>query len=223
MSELGNKEIMSRNLKKYIALSGKERKDIAKELGFSYSTFTDWINGNTYPRIDRIEMLADYFNIKKSNLIEEYDPIDEIREKFQEMQRNIDPELPFKIMKNTKSIPLIGTIAAGQPLLAEENIEDYFNIDTSIKADFALRIKGDSMIGAGIFQNDIVFIRQQDCLENGEIGAILIEDSATLKKFYKENDTVILQSENDYYKPMIFKEGNICILGKLVAVLNIRE
>ena len=62
MSELGNKEIMSRNLKKYIALSGKERKDIAKELGFSYSTFTDWINGNTYPRIDRIEMLADYFN-----------------------------------------------------------------------------------------------------------------------------------------------------------------
>ena len=123
----------------------------------------------------------------------------------------------------SKRVPLIGQIAAGLPLLAEENIEDYFNIDNRLKADFALKIQGDSMIGAGIFQNDIVFIRKQDCLENGEIGAILIEDSATLKKFYKENDTIILQAENDMYKPMIFTNGNIRILGKLVAVLNIRE
>lgn len=76
----------------------------------------------------------------------------------------------------SKRVPLIGQIAAGLPLLAEENIEDYFNIDNRLKADFALRIKGDSMIGAGIFQDDIVFIRKQDCLENGEIGAILIEE-----------------------------------------------
>lgn len=123
----------------------------------------------------------------------------------------------------SKRIPLLGQIAAGLPLLAEENIEDYFNIDNRLKADFALRIKGDSMIGAGIFQDDIVFIRKQENLENGEIGAILIEDSATLKKFYKENDTIILQAENDMYKPMIFTNGNIRILGKLVAVLNIRE
>ena len=121
------------------------------------------------------------------------------------------------------SIPLVGQIAAGQPLLAEENIDDYFNIDTSIKADFALKIKGDSMLGAGIFPGDIVFIKQTCELGNGEIGAILIEDEATLKKFYKEDDTIILQSENDIYKPMIYKDGNIKILGKLVAVLNIRE
>ena len=70
----------------------------------------------------------------------------------------------------SKRVPLIGQIAAGLPLLAEENIEDYFNIDNRLKADFALKIKGDSMIGAGIFQNDIVFIRKQENLENGEIG-----------------------------------------------------
>lgn len=124
---------------------------------------------------------------------------------------------------NIRSIPLIGTIAAGLPLLAEENIEDYFNIDSKIKADFALRIQGDSMVGAGILPNDIVFIRQTCELENGEIGAILIEESATLKKFYKENNTIILQAENDLYKPLIYTNGNIQILGKLVAVLNIRE
>ena len=121
------------------------------------------------------------------------------------------------------NIPLIGSIAAGLPLLAEENIVDYFNIDTKIKADFALKVQGNSMIGAGIFQDDIVFIRKQDCLENGEIGVILIEDEATLKKFYKEDDTIILQAENDIYKPLIYTNGNIKILGKLVAVLNIRE
>lgn len=129
--------------------------------------------------------------------------------------------------RNVKSgvvpIPLLGTIAAGLPILAEENIEDYFNIDTKIKADFALKIKGDSMINAGIFQDDIVFIRKQENLENGEIGAVLIEDSATLKKFYKEGNTVILQAENDNYKPIILTNGNVKILGKLVATLNIKE
>lgn len=123
----------------------------------------------------------------------------------------------------SKRIPLLGAIAAGLPIMAEENIEDYFNIDSKIKADFALKVKGDSMLGAGIFPGDIVFIRKQENLENGEIGAVLIEDSATLKKFYKEKDTIILQAENDFYKPIILTNGDVRILGKLVAVLNIRE
>lgn len=123
----------------------------------------------------------------------------------------------------SKRIPLLGTIAAGLPIMAEENIEDYFNIDSKIKADFALKVKGDSMLGAGIFPGDIVFIRKQENLENGEIGAVLIEDSATLKKFYKEKGTIILQAENDIYKPIILTNGDVRILGKLVAVLNIRD
>ena len=125
--------------------------------------------------------------------------------------------------KNTKSVPLLGRIAAGYPILAEENIEKYFNIDTSIKADFCLKIKGESMIDAGIYDGDIVFIRKQDTLENGEIGAILIEDEATLKTFYREGHAVILQPANKDYRPLIFTNGNLRVLGKLVAVLNIRE
>ena len=125
--------------------------------------------------------------------------------------------------RESNPIPLIGQIAAGLPILAEQNIEDYFNLDSSVHADFALRIKGDSMVGAGIFPNDIVFIHQQCDLENGEIGAILIENEATLKKFYHEEGAVILQAENDNYKPIILHNGNVKIMGKLVAVLNIRE
>ena len=200
MSDLGNKEIMSTNLRKYIELSGKDRKDIAKELEVSYSTLTDWINGNTYPRIDKIELMARYFKIMKSDLVEKHNAYTE-----------------------TKSIPLIGTIAAGLPILAQENIEDYFNLDSKIKADFALRIKGDSMINAGIQEQDIVFIKKQDWLENGEIRAILIEGEATLKKFHKDNGTIVLQAENKAYAPMIYTNGDLKILGKLVAVLSLRE
>ncbi len=79
------------------------------------------------------------------------------------------------------------------------------------------------MLAAGIYPNDIVFIKEQPNLENGEIGAILIESEATLKKFYREGDTIVLQPENDMYKPIILTNGNVKILGKLVAVLSMFE
>lgn len=199
---------LAKNLKHLRLKHGFSQDYISDKLGYkSYTTIQKWEMGTSEPSISILKKLSKIYNIDMDTMY------------------TVDLEIgenPIKD-KNYNKVPLVGQIAAGQPLLAEENIEDYFNIDTSIKADFALRIKGDSMIGAGIFQNDIVFIRKQDCLENGEIGAILIEDSATLKKFYKENDTIILQAENDMYKPMIFTNGNIQILGKLVAVLNIRE
>lgn len=126
--------------------------------------------------------------------------------------------------QNKTSIPLIGTIAAGTPILAEQNIERYFDIDTSIHCDFCLRIQGDSMIDVGIHNDDIVFIRQQPTLEVGEIGAIQIGEEATLKRFYRTNDSIILQPANSNYLPQIYTEENdIKILGKLVATLHINK
>ncbi|MDU7804127.1 MAG: transcriptional repressor LexA [Serratia marcescens] len=122
------------------------------------------------------------------------------------------------------SVPLVGTIAAGTPILAEENIERYFNIDSSIKADFCLRIKGDSMINEGIHNNDIVFIHQQPILENGEIGAVIIDGEATLKRFYKTDTGIVLQPANEKYAPIIVDENsNLIIAGKLSAILNIKN
>lgn len=124
-----------------------------------------------------------------------------------------------------RGIPIIGTIAAGTPILAEENIEDYFVIDNRVNADFGLRVKGDSMINADIFDGDVAFIRKQPTLENGEIGAILLENEATLKRFSKTENSVILQAENPSMTdwPRVYTDRNISILGKLVGVYSKKE
>lgn len=124
-----------------------------------------------------------------------------------------------------RGIPIIGTIAAGTPILAEENIEDYFVIDNRVNADFGLKVKGDSMINANIYNGDIAFIKKQPDLENGEIGAILLDDEATLKRFSKTENSVILQAENPSMTdwPRVYTDGNISILGKLVGVYSKKD
>lgn len=198
---------LAKNLKYLRLKNGFSQDYLADKLGYkSYTTIQKWEMGTSEPSLGILNKLSELYNVDMHALYS----ID------LESSNNSDNE-------NTNRIPLLGTIAAGLPILAEENIEDYFYIDKSIKADFALRIKGDSMLGAGIFPNDIVFIKKQEMLENGEIGAILIENEATLKKFYRNNGTVVLQPENDKYQPIILTNGNVKILGKLVAVLNIRD
>ena len=130
--------------------------------------------------------------------------------------------IPFP---ETKDIPLIGDIACGEPILAEENIEDYVKLNKDIDAEFALRCKGDSMTGARIRNGDIVYIHQQEDVENGEIAAVLIGNEATLKKVYKypEKNMLVLKPANPEYEDFIFtgKElEEIRILGKAVAFLS---
>ena len=102
-----------------------------------------------------------------------------------------------------KKIPLLGTIACGEPILAAENIEALINADENLNADFALRCKGDSMINARIFDGDIVYIREQPDVEDGEIAAVLIGEEATLKRVYKYPSKVVLRPENPLYDDMI--------------------
>ncbi|MDU5099219.1 MAG: transcriptional repressor LexA [Peptoniphilus grossensis] len=124
-----------------------------------------------------------------------------------------------------RGIPIIGTIAAGTPILAEENIEDYFVIDNRVNADFGLKVKGDSMINANIYNGDIAFIKKQPTLENGEIGAILLDNEATLKRFSKTDNSVVLQAENPSMTdwPRVYTNGNIRVLGKLVGVYSKKD
>lgn len=132
------------------------------------------------------------------------------------------PKLPNIEPYNPTMVPIVGTIAAGTPILAEENIEGYAPLQDK-KADFALTVKGDSMIGDNIHPGDIVFIRQQPTVEIGEIAAVLIDGDATLKHFYRDGDSVTLVSSNPKYKPMVYHKGDcddIRILGKAVAYLH---
>lgn len=120
--------------------------------------------------------------------------------------------------------PRLGTIACGDPILAEENIETYDDIPDNIKCDFTLVCKGDSMINARINDGDIVYIKQQSQVDNGEIAAVLIDNEATLKRVYIYEDKVVLQPENTKYPPFVYTKeemNNIRILGKAVGFTSL--
>lgn len=119
------------------------------------------------------------------------------------------------------NVPLIGRVAAGYPILAVENIEAYVSVSENIKRGrelFALRVQGESMINAGIFDNDIVIVNKTPVAENGEIVVALIGDEATIKRFYKENGHYRLQPENDSFEPIIVDE--VMLLGKVVSLIR---
>ncbi len=170
------------------------------------------INPNTgkpvTPTLPQLKKLADGMHISLSELFDKVEdmPID--------ISSNIIP------MPEMRQIPLIGSIACGAPILAQEHIEDYIDIPKHIHADFALTCKGDSMINARIFDGDIVYIRQQDTVENGEIAAVLIDSEATLKRFRLFDDHIVLEPENPMYKPLVYWHEDmnaVRILGKAVA------
>ena len=130
------------------------------------------------------------------------------------------PNIPNIFPLKTKKVPLLGTIAAGTPIYAEENFDGYRESTEDVHADFCLKIKGDSMIGARINDGDIVFIRKQPDVENGEIAAVLIDGEATLKRVYKKNGALVLQAENPKYAPIVCsaKTCDECIImGKAVT------
>lgn len=126
-----------------------------------------------------------------------------------------------------KKIPILGTIACGNPILAEENYDGYFMIDENLPySDFVLRAKGDSMIDANIHEGDLVFFRKQNDVDNGTIAAVLIDDEATLKRVNKSNDTLILQPCNTNYNPIIINKSDnkkVLILGQMVGVYSKRS
>ncbi len=131
-----------------------------------------------------------------------------------------DDFLPSDAMYiSKKRVPVVGDIAAGIPIYAAEQV-DYYSPVEDDGADFCLRVHGDSMTGAGINDGDIVFIRKQETVDDGDIAAVLIDDEATLKRVYTSPDSVTLVAENPKYKPMVFSKEqgkNVRILGKAVS------
>lgn len=135
-------------------------------------------------------------------------------------------DLPSNIgAVSTKRFPLLGKIACGEPIYAEQEFETYIDASSDIKADFCLTANGDSMIGARIYDGDVVFIKKQDIVENGEIAAVIIDDEATLKRWYydSENSTLILSPENPAYRPLVYQGealNSVRCLGKAVSFMS---
>ena len=121
------------------------------------------------------------------------------------------------------SIPLIGTVTAGQPIFAYEHYEDYYTFPMGeFKGEdlFMLRVEGTSMIDAGIFNGDKIIVRRQETAENGEIVVAMVEDSATVKRFYRRNGQIVLHPENESLSDMIFENGEVSILGKVIGLMR---
>jgi len=123
----------------------------------------------------------------------------------------------------SRRIPILGRVPAGEPLLAVENIEGMVAIDSTIAKGenlFLLKVKGDSMVEAGILDGDFVLVRPQSTVEDGEIVVALIEDEATVKKFFKESNGIRLQPENPALTPIIIKNENVEVIGKVIGLFR---
>lgn len=208
MSDLGNKKVFSKNLRKYMDLYQKSRSDICKDLGFAYTTFTSWETGVNYPRIDKIEMMADYFHIEKSDLIED---------------KTDKPSSPVKGIR----IPVLGRVAAGIPIEAITDIEDWEEIPQSMAKTgeyFALKIAGKSM-EPRMMDGDVVIVRRQPDVDSGDIAVVLVNgNDATVKQISKSDAGLTLIGWNpSVYTPKTYnkkecKELPVTILGKVVEI-----
>lgn len=186
--------------------------EFAKLVGISRSAIGMYESGKRRPDYETLEKLADFFNVDMDYLLGKSDTNTDIFK-----LKNIVPI-------ERRMVPIIGQIAAGKPILADEHIEAFLPCDTGVHADFGLVVSGDSMIGADIHDGDVVFIRSQPIVDDGQIAAVRIDDDATLKRFYKNPDGCTLVSMNPKYPPMVFNSGNcdsIQIIGLAVAKYSV--
>ena len=194
---------------------GISQAEFGKQIKLSKSSVNMYERGEREPGLETLERIADYFNVDMDYLLGKSDVLN--RSQWH-LQQSYAPNIIA--MPTMDKIPRIGSIACGAPILAEEYIEDYVDCPAHIRADFALTCKGDSMINARIFDGDIVYIHQQDTIENGEIAAVLIDTEATLKRVRLYDDHISLEPENPQYRPLVLwgeEMNNVRILGKAVA------
>lgn len=191
--------------------------ELAKLFNVSKSTISMYELGEREPNFEILEKLAQYFNVS----------IDFLLGKSDNRELNFDP---FSVQGIThikrKKLPILGSIACGEPIWAEQEFDGYISVDEDIQADFCLHAKGDSMIGAGIKDGSIVLVKSQPTVDNGQIAVVLIENEATLKRVYfdESNKRLILNPCNDAYSPIVvdhdqMQSGQVRILGKAVACI----
>lgn len=192
---------MGGKLKKRRLELGLTLKDVGNLVGVSKSTVMKWETGFIENmRRDNVALLAKALRVSPLWIM----GMDE-------------PESILSL--KTKKVPLLGTIAAGEPIYAYEDCRTYVEVDECLDVDFCLQVKGDSMVDARINNGDVVFVRKQSAVDDGEIAVVLLDNEATLKRFYKNNGGIILKPENSNYQPRYYTAedfAEIKILGKAI-------
>lgn len=205
MSTYIDRKLFGRRLVELMSDHNDTTYSLAAHLGLSAATISRYTREHSEPKLPTVQAIAERYNVNPLWLMGQPG-----------QDKHADP------LNQTKWVPIVGRIACGSPIVAEEYIEGYECVPAKPRVDFCLRAKGDSMIGARILDGDLVYICQQPQVENGEIAAVLIDcEDATLKRFYKLNGSVILRSENPVYPDQVFTKIEaraIKIIGKAIML-----
>ena len=180
------------------------------DLNISKSMISRWENNKSEPFNTYLSAYAREFNLDMNDLLDIED-------------KNDLSNIPgIKIIKKFVTVPLLGEIACGEPIFCNQNYDNLFQIDEDLaQPDFSLTARGDSMIDVGIHDGDIVFFRNTPVVENGKIAAVIIDNTTTLKRFFKNEHEIILQPENKEYSPIIIREDDgqeVRVLGEMVGM-----
>ncbi len=192
--------------------------ELARRTGINESVISQYRSGKYIPKQKRLEVLSKALNVSIPWLMGYDVPMEETS--LCSLSNNADN--PNLTLAATRTIPLLGNVACGTPIFVNENRGNYIFVGTNTKVDFCLIAKGDSMVGARIMDGDIVFIRSQSTVEDGEIAAVVIDEEATLKRGYydKDQNRLTLVAENPKYPPLVYQNEElnlIHIIGKVVS------
>lgn len=219
MSSLGNKQVMAANIRRHMEALGINRKEFCQRLGLKYSTVTDWLNAEKYPRIDKIEIMANFFGVSKADLVEPAPAL----------SGTSLSSAPAAVVHSYR-IPVLGRVAAGTPILADEEIIGYEYIDKKYQDDgyeyFALIIKGQSM-EPSIMDGDTVIVRKQDYIESGQIAIVLVDgEEATAKEVKETPEGIVLIGHNaavyspHFYSRQEIEELPVQIIGRVLQSIR---
>lgn len=198
MTSIGNKQILADNLAYYMKKKNVDRNRFCEDLGFKYSTVSEWLSAKKYPRIDSIEKMANYFGIVKSQLIEKHEPF------------NISAVIPSN---KIYQIPVFETVSAGFGAHAEENVIDYLPIVIENPYDvpdmLGIKVNGNSMYPK-IEDGDIIIVRKQESVDSGDIAVVMIDgEEGVVKKVLYGDDWIELHSFNPEYMPRRFEGADV--------------
>lgn len=197
---------------------GMKAADLSKKTKVAEGTISCYINGRYEAKQNRVQVFAEALDVNPAWLMGYDVPMEAERSQPASAPRPIPKG--FEPMPKMKKIPLVGSIACGTPILAQQNIEKIVDVPENIRCDFSLTCHGDSMVDAGIHDKDVVYIRIQPEVENGEIAAVRIDGEATLKRVYYNPGTLTLMPANPAYAPMIYTGSQleeVHIEGKAVG------
>lgn len=209
-------DIRTERLNKAFKASGLSQSELCDKADINKGALSSYLSGRYFPKQIALEKLSSALNVSISYLMG-FDIVDTANEKSRPLPSNI-------ILPAGRQIPILGTICAGNGIHCEENFEGYFLVDRSIKADYCLRVKGDSMIDANIYDGDVAFLRKDFDFIDGEIYAVCYgaEESASLKKLYKVDNKMMLQPCNSDYTSVFIDVDDVVIVGECIGTYHAR-